>query len=376
MVLNRGLQSQAVIDGLGQGVLVFDTANRLVMENQAARTILGADLKLIRSEGWKAATVLFNTRLSDPDQSLDVIRAKALASERPVRFHAYRSGEHVPCWAAAIHGTGGEVYTMLTIDVPDWTALTELMEKYLEEVRDAVDSTAGHADLIMQSVARPKPNETVEQLGRRITGFARIMSIHMHRLGALTSLMERLESVRTNRVRESVRAARRRLNLSTFIEDFLEELDEHALADPESEAQDFRRRLQINIPDDLLIYASPTHLAVILRDILRNAIMYSLKASPVYIVAHGRDQSVQIDVIDEGYGIRASEAERVFAPFMRARQPQIVGEFGYGLSLYLCKHEVEAMNGRIWFESEEGVGTTFSLKLPVWHDDSASSESE
>jgi signal transduction histidine kinase len=344
------------------------------MENQAARTILGADLKLIRSEGWKAATVLFNTRLSDPDQSLDVIRAKALASERPVRFHAYRSGEHVPCWAAAIHGAGGEVYTMLTIDVPDWTALTELMERYLEEVRDAVDSTAGHADLIMQSVSRPKPNETVEQLGRRITGFARIMSIHMHRLGALTSLMERLENVRTNRVRDEVRAGRRRINLSTFLEDFLEELDENALADPESEVQDFRRRLQLSIPDDLLIYASPMHLAVILRDLLRNAIMYSLKASPVYIVGHGRDQSVQIDVVDEGYGIRGSEAERVFAPFMRARQPQIVGEFGYGLSLYLCKHEVEAMNGRIWFESEEGVGTTFSLKLPAWRDDSSESE--
>lgn len=376
MVLNRGLQSQAVIDGLGQGVLVFDTANRLVMENQAARTILGADLKLIRSEGWKAATVLFNTRLSDPEQSLDAIRAKALASERPVRFHAYRSGEHVPCWAAAIHGTGGEVYTMLTIDVPDWTALSELMEKYLDEVRDAVDSTAGHADLIMQSVARPKPNETVEQLGRRITGFARIIDIHMHRLGALTSLMERLESVRTNRVRDEVRVGRRRINLSTFIEDFLEELDENALADPESEAQDFRRRLQTSIPDDLIVFSSPMHLAVILRDLLRNAIMYSLKAAPVFIVAHARDQTAQIDVIDEGYGIRAGEAERVFAPFMRSRQPQIVGEFGYGLSLYLCKHEVEAMNGRIWFESEEAVGTTFSLKLPAWRDDSPTSESE
>jgi signal transduction histidine kinase len=376
MVLNRGLQSQAVIDGLGQGVLIFDTANRLVMENQAARTILGADLKLIRSEGWKAAAVLFNTRLSDPDQSLDVIRAKALASERPVRFHAYRSGEHVPCWAAAIHGTGGEVYTMLTLDVPDWTALSELMEKYLDEVRDAVDSTAGHADLILQSVGRPKPNETVEQLGRRITGFARIIDIHMNRLGALTSLVERLEKVRTNIVRDEVRAGRRRLNLASFMEDFLEELDEHALADPESESQDFRRRLQTSIPADLAVIASPAHLAVILRDLLRNAIMYSLKAAPVYVVAHGRDRTVQIDVIDEGYGIRASEAERVFALFMRSRQPQVIGEFGYGLSLYLCKHEVEAMNGRIWFESEEAVGTTFSLKLPAWLDDSSGSESE
>lgn len=376
MVSHRGIQSQTVLDGLGQGVLIFDAANRLVMENKAVRSILGSDLKLIRTEGWKAAAVLFNTRLTDPEKTLDVIRSTALASERPVRFHAYRSGEHVPCWASAVHGSGGEVYTMLTLDVPDWTVLTELVEKYLEEVRDATDSTAGHAELIMQSMRRPKPNETVEQLGRRIGGFARIIDIHMNRLGALTRLVERLERVRTNAIREDVRTGRQRISLSEFVEDFLEELDERTLADPESEVRDFRNRLQVTIPEDLTVYASPAHLSVILRDVLRNAIMYSLKATPVYIVARERDQRVQIDVIDEGYGIRSSEGERVFASFMRSRQPQIMGEFGYGLSLYLCKHEVEAMNGRIWFESEEGLGTTFSLMLNAWQDDDSESEIE
>ena len=374
MVSHRGLQSQILIDGLGQGVLIFDTANRLVMENQAARAILGSDLKLIRAEGWKAAAVLFNTRLIDPDKNLDAIRTTALNAEQPVRFHVFRSGEHIPCWATAIRGSGSEVFTMLTIDVPDWTPLTELVEKYLDEVRDATDSTAGHAELIMQSLRRPKPNETLEQLSRRISGFARIIDIHMHRLGGLTSLIERLEKVRTNTIRAEVRATRQRINLAHFIENFLEDLDERALADPESEAQDFRQRLQVTIPEELIVYASPAHLAVILRDVLRNAIMYSLKAAPVYIVARERDHRVQIDVIDEGYGIRSTEAERVFAPFMRSRQPQIMGEFGYGLSLYLCKHEVEAMNGRIWFESEEGLGTTFSLKLAAWLDDDSDSE--
>ncbi len=376
MVFTKGLQSQAVLDGLGQGVLIFDSANRLVMDNLAARVILGADLKLIRSEGWRAASLLFNTRHTDPDKTLDAVRSKAMASERPLRFSTYRAGEHVPCWAAAIHGSGGEVYTMLTIDAPDWSALTELVEKYLEEVRDATASTAGHADLIMQSVRRPKPNETIEQLGRRISGFARIIDIHMTRLGALTNLVERLEKVRTNAIRDEVRASRSRIVLGEFMEDFLEELNDYPLADPETEAQDYRQRLQASIPENIVLFASPQHLAVILRDLLRNAIMYSLKATPIYIVAHVRDKMVQIDVIDEGYGIRANEAERVFNPFMRSRQPQIMGEFGYGLSLYLCKNEVEAMNGRIWFESEEGLGTTFSLKLAAWRSDSSGSESE
>jgi signal transduction histidine kinase len=55
----------------------------------------------------------------------------------------------------------------------------------------------------------------------------------------------------------------------------------------------------------------------------------------------------------------------VFIPFQRARQPQVIAQFGYGVSLYLAKMEVETMGGRIWFASEEGVGTTFSFKLPL-----------
>ena len=102
--------------------------------------------------------------------------------------------------------------------------------------------------------------------------------------------------------------------------------------------------------------------------------MYSMKASPVKIVASLQGKNVQIDVIDEGYGVRAKEIDKVFQPFQRARQPQIIAEFGHGLSLYLCKQELEAMSGGMWFRTEEEVGSTFSIKLPSWQDSSSLSE--
>jgi signal transduction histidine kinase len=372
-VQHKGLDLEGLMDGLGQGVLIFDSSNKLVMENRAARTFLGADLKLVRSEGWNAAVMLFDSRQNDPEKSVNAVRAKALDSASPVRFHIYRAGEHIPCWATAVQGKNGEVFTMITIEIPDWSALSEILSKYLLEVRDAIDSTRGHANLIAQTTKRPKANDTIETLGRRITGFTRLIDIHMYRLNTLTNLIERLENLRTGELRNSVRGARRRIVLADFFEDFLEEIDDSGLIDPESDSRDHRRRINANVPDDLIISASPTHLLAVLRDLLRNAIMYSMKAAPVQVVAHAsaKDNTVQIDVIDEGYGIRSSEAERVFQPFMRGRQPQIMSEFGYGLSLYLCKHEVEAMNGRLWFASEEGVGTTFSLKLPAWREQPA-----
>lgn len=367
----KQINSQAVLDGLGQGVLIFDSQDRLVLDNLAARTILGTDLKLIRAEGWKAASTLFNTRLSNPDEAIENVRSEALKSGRPVRFHIYRAGEYLPCWAAAVPGEGGEVYTMVTIEVPDWAAIHELMDKFREEVQTAAEATQGHTDLILQTIKNVKPKDTVEQVGKRVSGFVNLISTHMHRLERLTTMLERLENIRTGKLQELARANRKKIALSDFLEDFLEELVETKLLDPETEQQDYRSRISVTVPDDLLIEASSAQLKAVLRDLLRNAIMYTMKASPIMVMAHstGKNQSVQIDVVDEGYGVRTKEFERVFLPFQRARQPQIISEFGYGLSLYLCKHEVEAMGGKIWFESEEGVGTTFSFKLPAWRED-------
>src|SRR5258707_14895760 len=137
--------------------------------------------------------------------------------------------------------------------------------------------------------------------------------------------------------------------------------------------EDLRDRMTLQMPDGLLVAASKTHLTNILRDLLRNAVLYSPKASPITLRATKTQQgtTIQLDIVDQGCGIRAKESDRIFAPFQRARQPQVIAEFGYGLSLYLVKAEVEAMGGRIWYESEEGVGSTFSLKLPIWRDNAA-----
>lgn len=363
------LDLQAVLDGLGHGVLIFSSDGKLRYDNLAARTMLGTDLNILREQGWSAAGALFNTRQTNPDITIDSIRAQALKSDRPVHFYTYRSGAYLPCYAAAIQGDNGDVATMITLEASDWSALTGELERFQHEIREAIDATRGHVDLIEQSMRVMKPNESVENLKRRISGFTRLIAIHMHRVGRFMEMLDRLQDIRTGSVRDKLRQGRRRVVLDSYFEDFLEELDEIALLDPETDVTDPRGRVKTVIPGKLVVEVPPLYLTRILRDILRNAIMYSMKATPVTIRAQAKNNLIQLDVVDEGYGIRTKESSRVFEPFQRARQPQIMGEFGYGLSLYLCKSEVEAMNGKLWFTSEEGVGTTISLTLPAWNED-------
>jgi signal transduction histidine kinase len=258
---------------------------------------------------------------------------------------------------------------MIIIDRPDWTALTELMSTFRNEAGLAISSTAGHADLIKQLLDTAPKGASVEQLSKRVSGFANIIATHMFRLQVLMDLLQRLEMIRAGSLVNEVRKHRQKIALNDFVEDFLEELYDQTLLDP-AETEDLHDRLKVQIPGSLTVAAAPAYLKSILRDLLRNAVLYSPPGTPIKIKATRTQQgsAVQIDVIDQGYGIRAKEADRVFAPFQRARQPQIIAEFGYGLSLSLAKAEIEAMGGRIWYESEEGVGSTFSIKFPAWRD--------
>jgi two-component system phosphate regulon sensor histidine kinase PhoR len=110
-----------------------------------------------------------------------------------------------------------------------------------------------------------------------------------------------------------------------------------------------------------------TRLSQALHQLLDNACKFSPEGTAVSIAAQvdGDEGVVRISVADHGIGIPAEEHERIFERFYQVDGSLTRRYGGTGLGLALAKEVVEAHSGRIGVESEVGVGSTFTMYLPL-----------
>ncbi len=135
--------------------------------------------------------------------------------------------------------------------------------------------------------------------------------------------------------------------------------------------------LSTEIPDGLpRVEADFEALCRVIRGLVDNAIKYTPEGGRVTVSSHIVAQNVAISVEDNGSGINPDDLPHVFDKFFRARSTTVEGEDdgrasfataapGVGLGLYLAKHIIEQLGGRITVESEVGVGTLFTVLMPA-----------
>jgi signal transduction histidine kinase len=115
----------------------------------------------------------------------------------------------------------------------------------------------------------------------------------------------------------------------------------------------------------LVIWADRIALREVMENLLSNAIKYSPLHKRVFVRVQRHISRVRIEVRDEGPGIQAAEMSQLFGKFARLSTKPTGGEHSTGLGLNIVKKLVEAMNGRVWCESEFGKGATFIVELPA-----------
>jgi two-component system sensor histidine kinase VicK len=101
----------------------------------------------------------------------------------------------------------------------------------------------------------------------------------------------------------------------------------------------------------------------VISNLINNSIKFSPLHEEIYVKTEQNKDGVIISVKDKGIGIPANLAETVFDTFTPAKRPGTSGEKSFGLGLSICRQIVEAHDGKIWFESEPGAGTTFHVQL-------------
>lgn len=136
-------------------------------------------------------------------------------------------------------------------------------------------------------------------------------------------------------------------------------LEQIALSFAASIAQsevEFTSKLDASLPT---ITGDETKLKEVFRNLLRNAYEASLPDRTIYLEATANETELIVRIQDTGCGISAEHLSTIFDPFVTHKKE------GTGLGLAICDHVVKAHGGTISVSSELGLGTTFTVSLPL-----------
>lgn len=123
--------------------------------------------------------------------------------------------------------------------------------------------------------------------------------------------------------------------------------------------------IEVGCCPGIYIYADKDRITQVLLNLLANAIKYSPNSDKVIIKTKQEGENVIITVQDFGIGIAPREHENIFDRFYRVHAEGEKTFPGFGIGLFIVKEIVELHDGKVWVESETGVGSSFHVMLPA-----------
>jgi CheY-like chemotaxis protein/two-component sensor histidine kinase len=117
-------------------------------------------------------------------------------------------------------------------------------------------------------------------------------------------------------------------------------------------------------PAELLLFTDEGKVSQILRNLISNALKFTEAGEVRVRVEEVTHAEIALCVSDTGIGIRSEDRERIFEEFVQAPNRLQARVKGTGLGLPLCRRLSQLLGGRIWVQSEPGVGSSFHVRLP------------
>jgi len=226
----------------------------------------------------------------------------------------------------------------------------EVIASISQELRQPMSSIIGYTDLLL--------GESVGILGALQRKFIERIKASTERIGSLIEDLIQITTIGTGLMALKPEA----IDLNLIID--------NAMAYTSSQLRERNITLRIDLPKSTEhIFADREALQQILIHLLQNAGAASPVEGTVTLRVRTEKQDendfVLIQVADTGGGIPTEDIPRVFSRLYRADNVLIQGVGDTGVGLSIAKTLTEAQGGRIWVDSEIGVGATFSVLLPV-----------
>lgn len=344
---------EAVLAGIGDGVLVADTDGRLLLMNPVAARMAALETPLVGTllrslmpveelvdllEGTTASGRVAIRDLAIPSAGLSADgQARTFQVLAAPVYRATETGEQV----------GGVVAVLR--DITAQKELERMKSNFLSvvshELKTPLHSIKGFVDIILMGKTGP-----VTDLQRDFLSTVQEQTGHLQRL--IEDLLEfsRLES-------GQIRLRPVLLQTDELVATVVDKLSPLASNKHLALSMD----LPAGFPE---IEADPMRLEQVLTNLVENAIKFTPEGGQVRVLGRDGVELIEIVVADTGIGIPVEERERIFDRFYQVDSSARRRFKGTGLGLTICKHIVTQHGGRIWVEGAEGEGSEFHVTLP------------
>jgi len=320
------------IDAIPQGVVVCGPSGEIVLRNRQSLTLQGgrhaaALVEQVVEEVVVAAggehPVVRTLELHGPPPQTLVVTATPLG--RPDR----------------LLGT-----VVLVDDVSELRRLEAVRRDFVANVSHELRTPVGAMGVLAETLVDETDRAVMQRLAGRITGEA-------DRAARLIDGLLDLSRIEAEGVHD-----RRRLDVGALVA---------AAADRVGPLAG-QRNVELVVtppPDHVTVVGEEGQLVSAIANLLGNAVKYSDEASAVEVEVGGADGWVGIVVRDHGIGIPAKDLERIFERFYRVDRARSRETGGTGLGLSIVRHVAGNHGGEVLVESQEGIGSTFVLRLPI-----------
>lgn len=337
---------EAVLGNMVEAVLTVDTDFRLVWFNHAAQRLLS-----ISTLGGRQLKIFDIT----DNPALQEFARTSLASPHPVEGNIVidRNGEqrYLQAHGTAIHDArGGQTGALIVLnDITRIIRLEKVRQDFVanvsHELKTPITSIKGFVETLRNGAIDDREHA------------ANFLDIISHHSDRLTAIIEDLLSL--SRIEQD--AESQRVECQTV---GARELLESAVTFCETRAKEKEITILIECEESFRVNLNPNLIEQALINLIDNAIKYSPEKSLVRVMCRREEPGVIMRVTDTGRGIPKEDLPRIFERFYRVDKARSRKLGGTGLGLSIVKHIAQAHGGRVDVESQFGVGSAFTVRLP------------